>query len=107
MSRDPWEGTGWRPQTLNHYTYSRNNPANWVDPSGQRAVDQSGGHGDPVTNPFEDEMPSISGDDYVQAAWNRMMWSLWMGNKELAEAYRNEVAPYLMSGWRPEGSWKE
>src|SRR5690606_34670443 len=34
MSRDPWEGTGWRPGTLNYYAYVHGNPVNWVDHTG-------------------------------------------------------------------------
>ena len=33
QSRDPWEGTGWRPNTLDNYLYGRQNPVNLVDPS--------------------------------------------------------------------------
>ena len=33
-SRDPWEGTGWRPETLNYYQYASGNPVNYTDPSG-------------------------------------------------------------------------
>ena len=35
MSRDPWEGSGWRPGTLNYYVYSLGNPILFVDTSGQ------------------------------------------------------------------------
>jgi len=28
QSRDPWEGTGWRPNTLNYHTYVQGNPIN-------------------------------------------------------------------------------
>ncbi len=34
QSRDPWEGTGWRPGTLNAYLYGQQNAVNFVDPSG-------------------------------------------------------------------------
>ena len=34
MSRDPWEGTGWQPATLNYYTYVLGNPVLYTDPSG-------------------------------------------------------------------------
>jgi len=34
QSRDPWEGTGWRPATLNYYTYVQGNPVLHTDPSG-------------------------------------------------------------------------
>ncbi|HSM57843.1 MAG TPA: RHS repeat-associated core domain-containing protein [Candidatus Sulfomarinibacteraceae bacterium] len=34
MSRDPWEGTGWRPATLNYYTYVFNNPTRYIDSTG-------------------------------------------------------------------------
>lgn len=39
MSRDPWEGTGWRPQTLNHYTYVLGNPTRFSDPIGLCEMD--------------------------------------------------------------------
>jgi len=34
QSRDPWEGTGWRPATLNYYTYVQGNPVIYTDPAG-------------------------------------------------------------------------
>jgi RHS repeat-associated protein len=34
MSADPWGGDVTDPQTLNKYAYTRNNPINFVDPSG-------------------------------------------------------------------------
>jgi len=34
QSRDPWEGSGWRPGTLNYYVYVHNNPVRLVDSSG-------------------------------------------------------------------------
>jgi RHS repeat-associated protein len=39
MNRDPWEGTGWRPGTLNYYTYALNNPLKYTDPFGRCATD--------------------------------------------------------------------
>jgi RHS repeat-associated protein len=39
QSRDPWEGTGWRPQTLNYYVYANNNPLLYTDPSGETPWD--------------------------------------------------------------------
>ena|GEM_PF-4411839 len=35
QSRDPWEGSGWRPATLNYYTYVLGNPVLYTDPSGE------------------------------------------------------------------------
>lgn len=34
MSKDAWEGDDLRPQTLNAWSYSLNNPINYIDPSG-------------------------------------------------------------------------
>jgi RHS repeat-associated protein len=35
QSRDPWQGTGWRPETLNYYVYAGDNPVVYTDPSGR------------------------------------------------------------------------
>lgn len=37
QSRDPWEGTGWKPNTFNYYVYSLNNPISFKDPTGHCA----------------------------------------------------------------------
>jgi RHS repeat-associated protein len=34
VSRDPWPGSGWRPQALNGWSYVENAPTNLIDPSG-------------------------------------------------------------------------
>jgi RHS repeat-associated protein len=34
ITKDPWRGDVWRPETLNRYVYVRNNPTNSTDPSG-------------------------------------------------------------------------
>src|SRR5690606_10954101 len=38
LQRDSFDGFGQRPQSLNRYSYTENNPVNLVDPSGHIAV---------------------------------------------------------------------
>ncbi|PIZ70845.1 hypothetical protein COY07_06070 [Candidatus Peregrinibacteria bacterium CG_4_10_14_0_2_um_filter_43_11] len=38
-SMDPWEGDLKDPQTLNKYSYARNNPVRYVDPTGEKVSD--------------------------------------------------------------------
>jgi RHS repeat-associated protein len=40
MSRDPWGGNRWRPNTLHKYSYVGNNPVNSTDPSGLISEDE-------------------------------------------------------------------
>jgi RHS repeat-associated protein len=47
MSRDPWQGTGWRPETLSYYVYVANNPVLHADPSGHHYCDNPAA--DPLT----------------------------------------------------------
>jgi RHS repeat-associated protein len=42
VTRDPWTGDVWRPETLNGYVYVGNNPVNYVDPSGRDGVGPGG-----------------------------------------------------------------
>lgn len=41
ISQDPWEGDLKDPQSLNRYSYVRNNPLRYIDPTGQFVVDKS------------------------------------------------------------------
>jgi RHS repeat-associated protein len=36
VSKDPWPGNMWQPQTLNRFAYAQNNPILLVDPSGRQ-----------------------------------------------------------------------
>jgi len=38
LSRDDWEGTGWRSQSMNGWNYVEGNPINALDPSGQQRI---------------------------------------------------------------------
>ena len=52
-------------------------------------------------------MPTTAGDAYAQSAWERMWWATWTSDDELAEAYAQEVKPYIMGGWQPGGAWED
>jgi hypothetical protein len=99
MSRDPWEGTGWRPATLNYYVYAGDNPANRADPTGHRECEpQSDGTCLPLSElacPLGSTTitrPPLQPPGIKQHTWDTYI-GLW---QRLAQ----ENSPYLLSDGR-------
>ena len=75
QSRDPWEGSGWRPGTLNYYLYVNNNPVKFVDPSGHCSGSPGG------QNSYEENL-CWAMVYTIDAQWDEW-WERRFGSKEM------------------------
>ncbi len=123
------------PQSFNRYAFTLNNPLKYTDPTGHYAVIEEGGCVDTadcpeimsegskaddwyneggqdefelIRNPYLQEAPRKSGDEYAQWAWDNYVYcALNDCDEEIIHAYSSQMEPYLKKGWEPEGYWME
>ena len=87
MSRDPWEGTGWRPGTMNGFSYVLDAPVNRVDPLGLCEYDPYDPYLDYDCWLLAKEIAEFLGEDWQFIGQTSYFWLVRMREELLSGRY--------------------
>jgi RHS repeat-associated protein len=105
QSRDPWEGSGWRPHTLNGYTYVKLNPVRFVDPLGLCESDPFDEYYDYECWTLAQDLTHLFGYDWE--FWSRSGYWFDDYNYEQLSAWRDEIFSHRYIHTRDYGSFDQ